>query len=108
MFNFVKGERGAGYNISEGLNMCVYFEDTGIVSGRMFWHVDLGRRVQGRGKRDVGRVSDKYGKADNEVKELSLLEKVSWATGDIYAQAVTSFKWPRPQPPTSPPISLSL
>ena len=29
MFNFVKGERGAGYNISGDLNMCVYFEDTG-------------------------------------------------------------------------------
>ena len=29
MFNFVKGERGAGYNISGDLNMCGYFEDTG-------------------------------------------------------------------------------
>ena len=29
MFNFVKGERGAGYNISGDLNTCVYFEDTG-------------------------------------------------------------------------------
>ena len=29
MFNFVKGERGAGYNISGDLNMCLYFEDTG-------------------------------------------------------------------------------
>ena len=38
MFNFVKGERGAGYNISGGLNMCVYFADTGI--GVDLWYGD--------------------------------------------------------------------